>query len=83
MLSYSAYDVVMELVGPIRSVGDSRVDADRLVNLNHLTEVVDRLLQEIADAAVAANRQEDSMKKIGLRAREYLQGLRGDGDNTP
>lgn len=75
MLNYNTYNVVMELVGPVRAVGESHTDAGRLVNLNHLTEVVDCLLQEISDAAVAADRQEASMKAIGKRATEYLRSV--------
>jgi hypothetical protein len=68
--------VVMALIGPVRAVGESNEDANRLVNLNELTELVDRLLYTIAMAANAANRPEASMKKIGERAREYLEEVR-------
>jgi hypothetical protein len=85
MVNYNAYNVVMELVGPVRAVGKHEVDVARLVNLNHLTEVVDCLLQEISDAAEAANRQEASMKAIGRRATEYLRSVheRQSGDQQP
>jgi hypothetical protein len=78
MLGYDAYDVVMRLVGPVRAVGDSRIDSERLVNLNHLTQVVEKLLQEISEAAMTANRQEASMKAIGVVARDFLRSLRSE-----
>lgn len=78
MVGYDAAEVVMQLVGPVRAVGDSNVDAHRLANLNHLTEVVDKLVSEIRLAAVSATREEASMKKIGTTAKEFLESLRDD-----
>jgi hypothetical protein len=69
MVGYDTHQLVMMIVGPVRAVGDSQKDASRLVNLNHLTEIVEALLQEISEAAMTANRQEASMKAIGVVAR--------------
>lgn len=76
---FDVHDVVMRLVGPVSAVGESNEDARRLVNLNYLTELVDGLLAEIDQAAVAASRPEASMKKIGERAQEYLAEVRSHG----
>lgn len=78
---FDAEDVVMKLIGPVKAVGETNADTSRLVNLNNLTVLVDRLIAVIEDAAEDASRPEASMKKIGQRAREYLDELR-DGDKN-
>jgi hypothetical protein len=69
-------DIVLKLVGPVAPVGESNEDARRLGNLKELTELVDRLLYRISDVSVAANRQEASMKALGLHARDFLRSVR-------
>lgn len=69
-------DVVMKLVGPIDAVGETSADAERLANLKDLTELVDHLLGRIANASVAAIRDEASMKAIGMHAMEFINEFR-------
>jgi len=69
-------EMVMKLVGPVVAVGETNEDAKRLENLEILVTLVDRLLYKIEDAAMAANRQEMSMKAIGVRARAFLRAVR-------
>lgn len=70
------YEVVMKLVGPIRAVGDSRIDAERLVNLKNLTGLVEKLLSEIQGASTTADRPEHSMKVIGMHAQDFIKEIR-------
>lgn len=70
------HEVVMKLVGPIRAVGKSEVDAERLENLKVLTGLVEKLLTEIQGAATTANREEASMKAIGRHAQNFVAEMR-------
>jgi hypothetical protein len=69
-------DIVMKLVGPVCSIGDSNADAQRFESLRDLTGLVEDLLHEISTAALSANNHQDSMRKIGRYAQEFLRGLR-------
>jgi len=66
------YDVVMKLNGPVDAVGDQGADQKRLANLKELTGLVERLLLTIHDASSTADRQEASMKAIGMYAKTFL-----------
>ena len=72
MALMSLEDVVMQLVGPIKAVGETNADAQRLANLKALTWLVERLLLSIHEASSDADRHEDSMKAIGTYARDFL-----------
>ena len=69
-------DIVMKLVGPVEAVGETHKDVQRLQNIKVLTELVDRLMFRIANAAMDAERPEASMKAIGKHARAFLQDMR-------
>ncbi len=70
------HDVVKRLVGPIKAVGETHEDEARFVNLCELTELIDLLLGDISAAAIAATREEASMKKIGVHARDFLHEIK-------
>ena len=70
------YEIVKELVGPIEAVGETHEDLRRFENLKQITALVDRLLGDIALAAVDANRTEASMLAIGLHAKNFLRDVR-------
>lgn len=67
------HEMVMKLTGPIRAVGETNEDARRHDNLEVLIDVLEHLLNEVSDAATAATRQEASMQKIGVTARDFLR----------
>jgi hypothetical protein len=69
-------EVVRRLTGPILPVGETHEDAARLGNLESVIHLVDRLICDLEDAAVNADRREASMRAIGQRAQSYLKGLR-------
>lgn len=69
-------EMVMKLVGPVAAVGETHEDNRRLENLETLVSLVDQLLCKIEDASKAADRQEASMKAIGVRARAFLRAVR-------
>lgn len=66
-------DVVSKLIGPVLAVGETHEDNKRLENLKTLTALVERLLLTIHEASSAADRQEASMKAIGMHARKFLE----------
>lgn len=68
--------VVMKLVGPVRAIGDSHFDAERLANLKALTALVEQLLTEIQSASTSADNHQDSMKAIGQYAKNFLKEIR-------
>jgi hypothetical protein len=70
------HEIVMKLIGPVQPAGDSRLDESRLANMKTLTSLVEELLAEIEFAVPMANREEASMKKIGLCAREFLDSVK-------
>lgn len=77
-------EVVMKLIGPVRPVGDSNEDRNRLNNTRNLTELIGRLLKTVGDLSTYDNRHEASMRLIGIHAGEFLDdeisclaGLRG------
>lgn len=68
-------DVIKKLIGEVHPVGKSEVDRERLDNLEEMICVVEALLFQIKSASNACDRHEYSMKKIGERAKEYLNEL--------
>jgi len=70
------HQIVLTLVGPIRATGDHGVDKRRLDNLKELTVLIDRLLFEVYEISLDADRQEASMKAIGIHAKEFLEDIR-------
>lgn len=69
-------EVVRKLVGEIRPAGETNTDAKRLINLEVMTQVVDDLLTDIDEVATDnKNRYEDSMKKAGKFANDFLDKI--------
>ncbi len=70
---FTIEEVVMSLVGPIRPIGDSMEDAERLANLKNLCDTVDELVKHIDTIATHnKDRQEWSMKIAGQYADKFL-----------
>lgn len=69
-------EIVLRLVGPVRATGQHEVDQQRLDNLKVLTGLVEKLLTEIQGASASANNHQDSMKAIGLYAKDFLKEMR-------
>ena len=65
MPNIDVYEIVIKLVGPIEPVGETRTDEKCFENLKTMTELVERLLHDIADVAVQKERPEFSIKKAG------------------
>lgn len=70
------HEIVLKLTGPIRAVGETNEDARRLANLKELTGLVEHLFCEIHGASAAANNHQDSMKAIGMYAKNFLKEIR-------
>jgi len=70
------YDVVTKLIGPIKPVGETNRDEDRFLNLQEMTELVDKLLTDIdAVAYENMNRGEFSRKRAGEFAKKFLDKI--------
>jgi len=76
------FDVVMKLIGPVRPVGESNIDASRFVNLEELIHLTDRLMLDIEGIAELRGRQEYSIARAGARAFEYLHNLKERYDQS-
>lgn len=75
-------DLLMQLNGEIKPIGESSTDNNRLVNLIKLESVLDLLLEEMAEVCKYCDRPEASMSKAGKHAlnwvsetKEWLDGI--------
>lgn len=69
------FDIVMKLIGPVYPIGEHNADQIRLQNMKNLTKLVDRLLLEIKYVMPDANHREESMRAIGLYAKNFLKEI--------
>ena len=67
--------VINKLVGDIEPVGDSTIDAQRYVNLDHMCKIVDELIYQIKEVRRYKHRDEYSMKRSGDYADKFLKDL--------
>lgn len=74
-MNLTPYEIVMKLTGPVLPIGETRADEERLANMRTLTELTDLLLYEISAAASFAEREEASMKRVGIAARQFLENI--------
>ncbi len=77
MREFDTPKVIWMLIGPVIPVGDSRIDPVRLDNLKELVEATDLMLDGIIQVAAGKDSHMDSVKKAGVCASEYLEGLTG------
>lgn len=75
MNKFDLRDLVLKVIGPIEPIGKHEVDERRLENFKQLTELVDRLIFDIAQIAPNDQRHEASMKAIGKHARDFLNDM--------
>lgn len=72
-------DVVMRLVGCVRPIADSRIDAVRAENMDNLMKVVSELLETIEEVA---NMRESacfaSVEEARNQARSFLKNVKDD-----
>jgi hypothetical protein len=73
-------EIVEKLAGPIHATGSHSEDKTRLASLESLISLTEDIVVKIRQASVAANRPEESMRKIGRRADEFLCELASDLD---
>ena len=81
--------VTRNLIGETEPYGDSAIDRERMKNLDKLIYVVDELLYDVEKVAVNKDRHEGSMRVMGEKAHDVLNGwwswidgyLRGDEDD--
>jgi len=70
------YDVVKKLVGEIEPVGETYTDNARFENLKVMTDLVEKLLTDIADVATyEKDRHEYSRKRAGEFADKFLRSV--------
>lgn len=64
--------VVDLLIGEVEPAGDSRIDRDWMVNIEHLTNLIDHCLDRVSYAANYSNHDAYSMREVGRYALRYL-----------
>lgn len=69
-------EIVLKLNGNIGATGCHSTDMDRLENLKSLTETIDLLLMAVSDQSRYKDRQESSIKAIGVYASKYIDSLK-------
>lgn len=69
------YMVVDALIGEVEPYGDTRIDSDRIENLDRLIELVSMLLDSIQIQCVYLGRPEASISEIAEKAYNYIQDL--------
>ena len=76
MKSLDLDEIVLSLTGPIHATGQHEVDQVHFDNMRTLTELVDRLLGSISYEVRFAEREQASMKAIGIHAKKFLQEIK-------
>lgn len=76
MKSYTVYDLVMKMNGPIKPAGETNADDKRLENLKELTRVSSMIIDDIADVAAYSARYEHSIQVLSKAAIDHLEGIR-------
>lgn len=71
--SQDVYRVVKKLVGEIEPVGSSHIDDIYYNNLEVMIDLVEALLGDLLKVARYKENYEDSMKKAGIKADEFIQ----------
>ena len=73
------YEIVKKLTGPIRPVGETNTDNDRLFNLHQAIELAEELIKSLIEVA---NDNKDayqfSLKRAGDDARVFLEEISDD-----
>ena len=68
------YGIITKLIGSIEPVGESNTDESRYENLQQMTLLVDRLIQDLRQVSEEnKDRIEYSMKRIGEYATKFLK----------
>lgn len=66
-------EIVNKLIGPIRPVGESNTDAQRLENINEMCDLIEELTQQVMDVANDfKDSHEASVKEVQERANEFM-----------
>lgn len=76
MTSKEIQKVLMTLVGPIHPTGSQNFDDINLGNLECLIRVIEAVNYEIQKIAENHDSQEESIRKIGITAKRYLDELK-------
>ena len=72
-MSLTHKEIVNKLIGNIAPSGQSHLDHDRLSNLKDMCDLVYELVDEIKEVSKDKDRHEDSMKKMGVYADNFLK----------
>jgi hypothetical protein len=69
------HEIVKKLIGNIEPVGETRSDNASFENLETMIKLTDALLLDLHWVSKEKDRYEDSVRKAGMRARKFLDGL--------
>ncbi len=65
-------EIVKKLIGNINPIGESHIDKERFESLKEMCDLVSNLVSEIKYVARDKNRNEHSMKEMGIYASNFL-----------
>ena len=66
------YAIVTKLIGPVEPVGSSHIDEQRLKNLNELTDLAGKLLDDIRKISRRAISHEYSVRIAGELCKQFI-----------
>lgn len=75
-MKYDLFDIVMKLNGPVYPLGETNADNDRFDNMQNLIDLSEKILFEINSVVSDADRQEYSMKRIGMLAKDHMRNIK-------
>lgn len=70
------YSIIKKLIGDIKPIGQTHIDADKYTNLVNMCEMVELLIEDIIDVSKLKDRTEHSIKVAGERADIFLKSIR-------
>lgn len=70
------YDVVTKIIGPIDPIEEANEDAERFLNLQSMTDLVDKLLSDIDNVSyINRNKKAFSCKKASEFAKNFIDKI--------
>ena len=76
MEAHTIIEVVNTLIGEVRPIGLTHIDDERFKNLETMVAVVENLLNKIESVAENIERDEFSMRRVGVYAATFLNDLK-------
>ncbi len=69
-------DVIKKLIGPVRPIGETNADDERLKNLHEMMDVMQFMYWELRSIAANKDAGEYSISLAGKEAHNFLENLK-------